>query len=61
MAARPRKEEHIRLNISLPEEIVMKSKIYAIEHRQTFSGLVEELLRERLGIAASKPEPDFLK
>lgn len=48
MVARPRKEGQVKLTLTLQESIVMKAKIYAIEQRQTLSGLVEELLREKL-------------
>ena len=50
MAARPRKEDQVKVNISLPDDVLMKAKVFAIEHRQTFSGLIEELLREKLNM-----------
>ena len=54
MVARPKKEGQVKLNLSLPETVVMKSKIYAIEHKKTLSGFIEELLRERLNLPESK-------
>ena len=50
LVARPKKEGQIKLNVSLPEDLVMKAKIYAIENRKTLSGVIEELLRDRLGL-----------
>ena len=50
LVARPKKEDQIKVNVSLPEDVVMKAKIYAIENRKTLSGVIEELLRDRLGL-----------
>ena len=50
LVARPKKEGQIKLNVSLPEDVVMKANINAIENRNTLSGVIEELLRDRLGL-----------
>ena len=61
MVARPRKEDQVKLTLSMPETLVMQAKIHAIEQRKTLSGLIEDLLREELGKkslrAAEEGEP----
>jgi hypothetical protein len=49
MVARPKKEGQVKVTISLPDSVILKAKIYAIENRKTVSGLIEELLKREIG------------
>ena len=61
MVARPKGEDKVKLTLTLPEDVIMQSKIHAIETRRTLSGLIEDLLRAELGKkflrAAEEGEP----
>ena len=61
MVARPRKEDHVKLTLTMSETVIMQAKIHAIEQRTTLSDLIEGLLRSELEKkflrAAEKGEP----
>ncbi len=44
------KKERKQLNIRIPEKELQLLKIYAEEQGHTITGIIRELIRERLGI-----------